>query len=106
MRRHSLRLEHLARAVRQPQCAASVRPITALKPPPLKPRPCACSRQQRFYSAEAAESHEPKLFDSGFGAGTNDTVYALSTAQGKAGIAVIRISGPSCLDVSASTIKI
>ncbi|CAM1508081.1 Fc.00g049290.m01.CDS01 [Cosmosporella sp. VM-42] len=28
-----------------------------------------------------------------------DTVYALSTAQGRAGIAVIRISGPSCLDV-------
>ncbi|KAI5461510.1 hypothetical protein BGZ63DRAFT_237245 [Mariannaea sp. PMI_226] len=28
-----------------------------------------------------------------------DTIYALSTAQGKAGIAVIRISGPACLDV-------
>ncbi|KAJ6790034.1 hypothetical protein PWT90_05261 [Aphanocladium album] len=27
-----------------------------------------------------------------------DTIYALSTAQGKAGIAVIRISGPSCFD--------
>lgn len=29
-----------------------------------------------------------------------DTIYALSTAQGRAGIAVVRISGPSCLDVS------
>lgn len=28
-----------------------------------------------------------------------DTIYALSTAQGRAGIAVIRISGPSCLGV-------
>ena len=30
----------------------------------------------------------------------DDTIYALSTANGKAGIAVIRISGPSCIDVS------
>src|SRR5689334_7473617 len=31
----------------------------------------------------------------------NDTVYALSSAPGRGGIAVIRISGPGCLDVSA-----
>ncbi|KAB5575808.1 GTP-binding protein TrmE N-terminus-domain-containing protein [Coniochaeta sp. 2T2.1] len=29
----------------------------------------------------------------------DDTIYALSSAQGKAGIAVIRISGPGCLDI-------
>lgn len=29
----------------------------------------------------------------------NDTIYALSTASGRAGIAVVRISGPSCLNV-------
>lgn len=29
-----------------------------------------------------------------------DTIYALSTAQGRAAIAVVRISGPSCLEVS------
>ncbi|KZZ96526.1 GTP-binding protein TrmE [Moelleriella libera RCEF 2490] len=29
----------------------------------------------------------------------DDTIYALSTAQGRAGIAVIRISGPSCLQI-------
>ncbi|KAK2677414.1 MnmE, helical domain [Fusarium oxysporum f. sp. vasinfectum] len=29
----------------------------------------------------------------------DDTIYALSTAQGRAGIAVIRISGPSCLEI-------
>ncbi|KAL1862565.1 mitochondrial splicing system protein [Diaporthe australafricana] len=29
----------------------------------------------------------------------NDTIYALSSAQGRAGIAVIRVSGPACLDV-------
>lgn len=30
---------------------------------------------------------------------TNDTIYALSTAAGRAAIAVVRISGPRCLDV-------
>jgi len=29
-----------------------------------------------------------------------DTIYALSTAEGRAGIAIVRISGPSCLEVS------
>ncbi|KAF6836342.1 GTP-binding protein [Colletotrichum musicola] len=29
----------------------------------------------------------------------DDTIYALSTAQGRAGIAVIRVSGPGCKDV-------
>ncbi|KAM7218228.1 GTP-binding protein TrmE N-terminus domain containing protein [Rhypophila decipiens] len=29
----------------------------------------------------------------------NDTIYALSSAAGKAGIAVIRVSGPGCTDV-------
>lgn len=29
----------------------------------------------------------------------NDTIYALSSGAGRAGIAVIRISGPGCLDV-------
>ncbi len=30
---------------------------------------------------------------------TSDTIYALSTAPGRAAIAVIRISGPACLDI-------
>jgi hypothetical protein len=28
-----------------------------------------------------------------------DTIYALSTASGRAAIAIIRVSGPACLDV-------
>ena len=32
----------------------------------------------------------------------HDTIYALSSGQGKAGIAVIRISGPATLDVRCS----
>lgn len=105
MRRHGLRLEHLTRAVRQPQCAASIRPIIALKPLPLKSCPCAYNLQRRYHSGKATENHEPEPSSRAFGAGTNDTIYALSTAQGKAGIAVIRISGPSCLDVSAFITK-
>ena len=34
--------------------------------------------------------------------GTSDTIYALSTAPGRAAIAVIRISGPACLDIYRS----
>ena len=30
---------------------------------------------------------------------SNDTIYALSSGSGRAGIAVIRVSGPGCLDV-------
>ncbi|RDL35261.1 Uncharacterized protein BP5553_07192 [Venustampulla echinocandica] len=29
----------------------------------------------------------------------NDTIYALSTAPGRAGIAIVRISGPGCLEI-------
>ena len=29
----------------------------------------------------------------------DDTIYALSTAPGRAGIAIVRISGPACLEV-------
>ena len=32
-----------------------------------------------------------------------DTIYALSTAAGRAAIAVIRVSGPACLDVRFGT---
>lgn len=32
----------------------------------------------------------------------DDTIYALSTAEGKAGIAVIRISGPLCKSVGCT----
>lgn len=35
----------------------------------------------------------------------DDTVYALSTAEGKAGIAVIRVSGPSCRSVGFPCIQ-
>ncbi|KAK8113082.1 hypothetical protein PG984_013608, partial [Apiospora sp. TS-2023a] len=43
-----------------------------------------CLHQQRPYVAASVK---------------NDTIYALSTAQGTAGIAVIRVSGPACHEV-------
>ncbi|POS76683.1 tRNA modification GTPase TrmE [Diaporthe helianthi] len=33
------------------------------------------------------------------GSSKDDTIYALSSAQGRAGIAVIRVSGPACLEI-------
>jgi hypothetical protein len=45
-----------------------------------------------FFGAAAAASLEP------------DTIYALSTAPGRAAIAIVRISGPACLDVGKGNI--
>lgn len=52
----------------------------------------------------SAESRSVRPYSSSGFPAVGDTIYALSTAQGRAGIAVIRISGPSCLDVSAPAI--
>ncbi|TVY18834.1 tRNA modification GTPase [Lachnellula arida] len=59
------------------------------KKPALQPT-TACLPSPRTYYYDSAKStleFEP------------DTVYALSTAPGRAGIAIIRISGPSCLKI-------
>ncbi|KAM5383549.1 hypothetical protein ACJZ2D_001998 [Fusarium nematophilum] len=50
----------------------------------------ALSQESWHAQSSGNSSHLPAV---------DDTIYALSTAQGRAGIAVIRISGPSCLDV-------
>lgn len=47
-----------------------------------------------FSSSTIRRQYDPTSFPA-----LGDTIYALSTAQGRAGIAVIRISGPSCLQV-------
>ncbi|KLU89946.1 isoform CRA_b [Magnaporthiopsis poae ATCC 64411] len=44
------------------------------------------------YTAVAESLREPRTPD-------DDTIYALSSAQGRAGVAVIRLSGPDCLEV-------
>jgi hypothetical protein len=46
-------------------------------------------------------------FHSGFASISQvpDTIYALSTAAGRAAIAVIRVSGPACLDVRFGTVR-
>ncbi|PHH52726.1 tRNA modification GTPase MnmE [Ceratocystis fimbriata CBS 114723] len=43
-----------------------------------------------------------RRWNSGLFANTDDTIFALSTAQGPAGIAVIRVSGPAALDIYKS----
>ncbi|KAK4043088.1 GTP-binding protein TrmE N-terminus-domain-containing protein [Parachaetomium inaequale] len=71
-------------------------------------------RQRGFKSAPAPFQSQPwhsprrrihnsriglPRIDDGASLISNDTIYALSSGSGRAGIAVIRISGPGCLDV-------
>ena len=46
--------------------------------------------QRNFSSASAID----------YSSFNDETIYAVSTAPGRAGIAIVRISGPSCLEVS------
>ena len=55
----------------------------------LKPRRCVSHRYERSLHTQLLSSYEP-------------TIYALSTAPGKAAIAVIRISGPAALQVRSA----
>ncbi|KAH8821458.1 tRNA modification GTPase-like protein mss1 [Xylogone sp. PMI_703] len=66
--------------------AYNLRPNAFTQPRPIKS--CAPSRK---YSSGVPVSQGIELVD--------DTIYALSTATGRAGIAIIRISGVSCLDI-------
>jgi hypothetical protein len=52
-------------------------------------------------NARDRKRNDLKDFHSGFASTSQapDTIYALSTAAGRAAIAVIRVSGPACLDV-------
>ncbi|KAF2771594.1 P-loop containing nucleoside triphosphate hydrolase protein [Teratosphaeria nubilosa] len=65
---------------RLPQGSGVNRRLTSVLPPPQE------DRRAQVRAASTWSSHEP-------------TIYALSTAPGRAAIAVIRISGPACLDI-------
>lgn len=54
---------------------------------------------RRFQVKSSRHDQENHGIDVIAGPCKDDTIYALSTAQGRAGIAVIRVSGPACLDV-------
>ncbi|CAN8096050.1 unnamed protein product [Discula destructiva] len=55
-----------------------------------------------FFDPAAQDGRTKTSFDILAGSSKQDTIYALSSAQGRAGIAVIRISGQACLDVYKS----
>jgi len=73
----------------------------------LDKRPCLASlgtrcwrltiRKQSFLTSSLQLRNREADSEGGFVQGS--TIYALSTAPGRAGIAIVRISGPSCLDV-------
>ena len=62
------------------------------RPSPL--RPCRAGHRTLFTSPSEHPVQRRKDV-----VRTSDTIYALSTAPGRAAIAVIRISGPACLDI-------
>ncbi|OAA61249.1 mitochondrial GTPase [Niveomyces insectorum RCEF 264] len=51
------------------------------------------TQQRRAFAGTTATAAAP------FSSADDATIYALSSAPGKAGIAVIRVSGPACLDI-------
>ena len=64
-----------------------------------------CELRIPLEKASKANTHFPTRSHFHTGAGVafdsgNDTIYAVSTAPGRAGIAVVRASGPACLNVS------
>ncbi|TEA22822.1 tRNA modification GTPase MSS1 [Colletotrichum sidae] len=63
----------------------------SLRPIHLRPIHRHTRITTRPHSRRITTQPEPVFHD--------DTIYALSTAQGRAGIAVVRISGPGCKDV-------
>ncbi|KAL5614532.1 hypothetical protein BROUX41_004635 [Berkeleyomyces rouxiae] len=75
--------------------------------PSLCPRSLRLSRDLLTVSRLPARPHQyspsiPRRWTSSFFSGTDDVIFALSTAQGPAGIAVIRVSGPAALDIYRS----
>ncbi|KAG5934194.1 hypothetical protein E4U53_000743 [Claviceps sorghi] len=68
------------------------------RPAPWRPQGCRARRLQLAHAFSLAiphgRGHECPSFPA-----LGDTIYALSTAHGRAGIAIIRISGPSCLQI-------
>src|SRR5690348_6515155 len=59
------------------------------------------NKRQRLHSA-IFDTQKGRGISSNITPFLNDTIYALSTAPGRAGIAIVRISGPGCADVSDS----
>lgn len=71
---------------------------------PLRYAVCAhryvhISAPQRFQFNDTQHEFSKGGIDVIAGSSKDDTIYALSSAQGRAGIAVIRVSGPACLDI-------
>lgn len=88
-------------------CAPSLSRVgTFVKCPGSAAAPISSARIKQNIALSRPFSQQPwspnNLDDSSGFPIIGDTIYALSTAQGRAGIAVIRISGPSCLEVCVS----
>ncbi|KAH7246086.1 hypothetical protein BKA59DRAFT_186621 [Fusarium tricinctum] len=97
MLRRSLRPRRLNCRTSRPSQIVSIpisRSINQVSPLLLT---CYDTRSLRVFSQQSWHAQSPEAVSRLPTA--DDTIYALSTAQGRAGIAVIRISGPSCLEI-------
>ncbi|WZH46311.1 hypothetical protein QYS62_007385 [Fusarium acuminatum] len=97
MLRRSLRPRRLNCRTSRPSQIVSIpisRSINQVSPLLLT---CYDTRSLRVFSQQSWHAQSPEAVSRL--PTVDDTIYALSTAQGRAGIAVIRISGPSCLEI-------
>ena len=70
-------------------------------------RPWKCTKSsphnRRFLTRQFASRFRAQEYSETFKSHQDSTIYALSTAPGRAGIAIVRISGPLCFKVQAPT---
>ncbi|KAG8669079.1 mitochondrial splicing system protein [Fusarium poae] len=95
MLRRNIRPKRLNCAASPFRVSSSFR--TRISPQLSSSQPCYPIARPRSFSQQSWGTHESEAISRL--PIVDDTIYALSTAQGKAGIAVIRISGPSCLEI-------
>lgn len=87
----------------RPRRLPSLRPLQAIcSRRYVSQRPSCCRANVTGKTCPRARHYSSKDIAAGAASfpSTGDTIYALSSGAGRAGIAVIRISGPSCLSVS------
>jgi hypothetical protein len=73
----------------------------------LSPRIQSCKDRLRTLTCTASSrSHDSNDFRPNLSSSQRPTIYALSTPPGKAGIGVVRVSGPHSLDVWKQMVRL
>jgi hypothetical protein len=98
---HSLTRLHSSRLCPKSMFRYALRRVLTQRQRGFKSAPALFQSQPWHYPHRRIHDSRSGLprIDDGASLLSNDTIYALSSGSGRAGIAVIRISGPGCLDV-------